>query len=820
MSGLPGARGGVLASVPMRRSLAIIGLWGALALPARAQMEELVPLDEEPSEIGPAPTDEGEAAPVILEEFAVDERDVVISAAKTRTTIQEAPGIITVITAEEIRERGHRTIGDVLRTVPGFEGDRFDSNGWVREAVARGQPRTLLILVNGVNVTDPVRNSITLDRKIPIDAVKRIEVTSGPGGVLWGSNALLGVVNIILKDHRDLDGVEVIAGGGHGPGARAAVKAFAAHGATYFDEKLKLHTSLSFYSDRGAELEADAVKVLGVLPAPEPDGKTLFEDRREVADFNGRDWWLTHTLNLTLFDHVTLDWLLGFEQDRRQVATGGAVLRGTELRGGEPSPVTEETVGDDSVRMVGLNWRDRFADDKLGLSVKLYGVDWALHEDPFWAFPPRHDIPGLEDGVAVTLDVQRIWRYGVNVDADVSLAYDNHLVFGVEAFRDVLQDATRGDGLRRPVVIPSLADPAASPETDPLAARGIFGGARCPPPGTYDVEIRGARERVRFDEDCRFEESLFRDTVRTVGAVYVSDEWKAARNLALQPGFRLQVSDAYDPVGLFSAAVVWNIVDKVFLKLNYAEGFRPPELQAVALNENAVSSVGYKPDENLEVEESQAAEAELNAILFEGPGGFVERVYVRADYAYTLMSNLVRNVGGRFVNAGERGIHSVEFLVRNDLRGDHELWVGGHFVRAEDSFIGPIRNFPNWVFMGGGKLQILPRHLELDAVFTWIGPQEDLNRAPDAGSPLAAGGPRLVTDAVDVEVDRIDPYLLLRLGLRATHLWGDRLDLEAFVYNALDQRFSDPDFFFDDRVLSRPQPREGWSAFGQARVRF
>jgi outer membrane receptor protein involved in Fe transport len=799
----------------MRQRWVIVGLWCGLALPARAQIEELSPLEEEPTEgeaQKPAESN-GETAPVILEEFSVDERNVVLSAAKTRTTIQEAPGIITVITAEEIRERGHRTIGEVLRSVPGFEGERFDSNGWYSEAIARGQPRTLLILVNGVNVTDPVRNSLTLDSKIPIDAVKRIEVTSGPGGVIWGSNALLGIVNIILKDNADLDGAEFILGGGTGPGAQSAVKGFGAYGGKFLEGKVKLYNALSFYSDRGAELEVDATKVLGVLPAPEPDGKTLFALGKDKTDFNGRDWWLSHTLSLTLWDHLTLDWLLEFESDRRQIATGGAILRGTDASG----PVTEETIGNDAMRTVGLNWRDRFLDDKFGLSAKVYAVNWELDEHPFWAFPPRADVAGLQNGVAIGLGADLLLRYGFNLDADVSLPAQNHLIFGAEAFRDSLRNATRSDRLRKQVEIPGLAQSAA---TDPQAARGIFGPARCPPAGRYDVDVGDGQTRsVSFSDDCQFTESLFFDTDRTVGAIYVSDEWKAARNLALQPGFRLQVSDAYDPVGLFSGAVVWNIVDKVFLKLNYAEGFRPPELQAVALNDKAISGVGYKPDPNLQVEQSRATEGELNALLFEDVG-VLKRVYLRTDYAYTTLSNLVRNQGGQFANAGKRSIHSVELLARADFRGDHELWAGGHFVRSEDSVLGPIRNFPNIVLMGGGKLQILPKHLALTTLFTWVGPQEDLNRSVAAGSPLGAGSDRVITDAVDVVVDRVDSYLLLRAGLMVQNLWHDRLEFDAFVYNALNEQYGDPDFFFDDRVQTRPQPRGGWSAFGQARVRF
>jgi len=188
-------------------------LWVAAA-PARAQMDELEPVEVPPPGTprpgvrppgglppgnGPVAGPAGDAmAPVILEDFDTDERDAVLSAARRRTTVQRAPGIVTVITAEEIARRGHRTVNDVLQTVPGFEGGRFESNGWFDESTVRGQPRTLLILINGVNVTEPIRNSFSLDRKIPIRAVKRVEVTSGPGGVLWGSNALLGVVKIIL----------------------------------------------------------------------------------------------------------------------------------------------------------------------------------------------------------------------------------------------------------------------------------------------------------------------------------------------------------------------------------------------------------------------------------------------------------------------------------------------------------------------------------------------------------------------------------------------------------------------------------------------
>ena len=783
----------------------------ALLLPvlAHAQMEELVPLeDDEPDAPSGDAAPSGPKAPVILEEFTVDERNVVLSAARTRTTIQEAPGIITVVTAEQIRQRGFRTINDVLRTVPGFEGGRYDSNAWFNEGAARGQPRTLLILINGVNVTEPVRNSITLDRKIPIRAVKRIEVTSGPGGVLWGSNALLGVVNIILKDSSDLDGFEVSAGGGHGRAGQAAAGAQVAYGTEALGGDLKLYTAFDFYSDKGAELEVDAVKVLGVLPEPAPDGKTVYADHPDVTDWNSRDWWVAHTLQLQLWDSLTLDWLLTWEQDHRQIATGGAILRGT--RGADEAEVTEETLGNDSIQMVGLNWRDRFLDDRFGISAKLYGVSFTVDEDPFWAFPPRYlgNIDALEDGVVIALEIKRLLRMGVNVDADLDISSDHHLVFGAEAFIEHMRDAIRRDTLRNPVRLSRGG-------TETLYTGNPGDEDGCPATGTY-TDPNSGRE-VEFRSGCAFTEQLMNDTDRLVGALYISDVWKISRTVAFQPGYRFQASNDYDPVSLLSGALVWNMFAKVYLKLNYAEGFRPPEFQATEINDGSISSVSFESGKDIQVEQSRATEAEVNAVVLED-AGILERVYLRGDYAYTVLRDIIRNDGGQFVNSGQRGIHSVEFLARADFDGNHELWLGGHFNAAEDSEFGPVRGSPNWVFTGGTRLTIVDEHLELSALANWVGAREDATRASDTGVPLL-GDAFSEAGASDVEVVKLEPYLLLNLGVRS-FFWDQRVELAAWVYNALDEQWFDADFAGDDRVASRPQPRGGWSAFGQATVRY
>lgn len=800
-------------------ALTLIGLL-AIASSAEAQMEELSPFDFEDDADTPG-EGEGEAEAPLLEEFEVDARDAVLSAARTKTTIQEAPGIITVVTAAEIEARGHRTLNDVLRTVPGFEGDRLESNGWFNESIARGQPRTLLILLNGVNITEPIRNTLSIDRKIPLASVKRIEVTSGPGGVLWGSNALLGVVNIILKDHTDVDGVEVAAGGGHGPGAMEAFGARAAVGESFFDGQLELYTAVDFYSDRGAELRVGERKVLGALPQPELDSKTIYDPEDGVTDFNSRDWWLAHTLVLRVFDTLTVDWQLQFETDHRQLATGGALLEGSrrDPETGAVEPVYVETIGEDPLQVVGLNWRDRFADDALGLSARVYGVRFQVEEQPFWAFPPR-DVPGVDalaDGVSIGLEVDHQVRYGLNLDADVSLD-DHTVVFGFEAFQERLVEAWRQDTLRKRIHLPRVR--TRDPETGEIPEVAIFGPGNCPRAGRRTVAIDGqlTNDVIFLDDDCRFEERFLDDATRTVGAFYVSDEWRLARRLTLQPGFRAQYyTERYGLVPLFSGALVWNIVDKLYLKLNYAEGFRPPSFDSTEIKELAVSTLSYQSDEGIDVETSRAGEIELNAVLFENQGP-LRRLYVRGDYAYTVLSDVIRNVGGQFANSGERQIHSAEVFTRVEFDGDHELWFGGHFIKAEDSVFGPVRNFPELAFTGGARVRVVGP-LELSGLAMWYGAQEDFNRPPGAGEFPPGSGYRQA-DASDAVVEYIEPSLTLRFGARVVEVFDERVDVSLFVYNALDERRQDPDFFFDDRVISRPQPRPGWSAFAQVRARL
>ena len=129
----------------------------------------------------------------------------------------EAPSVVTVVTGDEIRRQGYRTLGDVLRTLPGFyvTNDRNYSYVGVRGFGRPGDYNTrILVLVDGIRTNDNIYDGAYVGRESPLDAnlVARVEVSRGPGAAVYGDNAFFAVVNIVTRNGGEAHGVEVDAG--------------------------------------------------------------------------------------------------------------------------------------------------------------------------------------------------------------------------------------------------------------------------------------------------------------------------------------------------------------------------------------------------------------------------------------------------------------------------------------------------------------------------------------------------------------------------------------------------------------------------------
>ena len=760
---------------------ALLAAWPVRADPPSSGSGELEPAPEQP-----------EDPLLLMMEFELNEQQIVEQAAKTRTTIQEAPAIVTVITAREIRDRGYRTVTDVLQTIPGFEGDRWEFNGWLKDSLTRGLPGTTLVLLDGVNIVEPARNTVVLDRKVPLDIVKRIEVISGPGSVLWGSNALLGVINIITHDGRSKPELEVRTGGGDGPGARGAARLHASFGGTWLDDLVRLYVAGTWYTTMGPELSVDHQKVFGPFPRPATDGYTVFVPGEATAEPFARDHYVNVAGNLGI-GPVTIGWNTGWEAEHRELGSGGGILSASYLSEGSETVDAGALVtrGSDQVHSAYARYQDRFLGQDFGVFVQTHFVWWELDEDPFGVFPRS---PVLPLGGTTTLRSEGQWRTGVNLDLDYHLPLDHHLLIGAEAFVDA------SEGLRL-----TSFDPRFGPNTSPDACRAPFQYA----PG---------RDPNR---PCSVEELALNAAQRVIGAVYVTDEWKITDRVGVNLGVRGQFSTTYDPELLLSAGVVVGLHEGVFLKLSYAEGFRPPDFQSTSTTSGIASGVTFEANPDLDVETSQSIEAEVNARLFENVGA-IRRWYVRADYSYTRMEGVITFPAGRFENSGDRDIHSVELLTKLQFVGDHELWLSYYFVDVVDSEIGRLRNIANHTLNAGGRVSFFDGHLRLSTVLTLRGSMEDLNRTPSEPAPgpplLALPGTQWV-QATGVEVTNVPTAALLRFGIEGRRIFG-AWDISAWVYNALNTGYTDPDYFFDDRIMARPQAKPGVSFFVETGVRW
>ncbi len=136
----------------------------------------------------------------------------VTSVSKHAEKLEEVASAVQVITQEDIRNSGAKTLPEVLRLAANLQVAQVNSSQWAISA--RGFDNVLanklLVLIDGRTVYTPLYAGVYWDvQNVLLEEVDRIEVISGPGGTLWGANAVNGVINIITKSSKDTKGLLV-----------------------------------------------------------------------------------------------------------------------------------------------------------------------------------------------------------------------------------------------------------------------------------------------------------------------------------------------------------------------------------------------------------------------------------------------------------------------------------------------------------------------------------------------------------------------------------------------------------------------------------
>jgi iron complex outermembrane recepter protein len=163
---------------------------------------------------------DGQPQPATLKQLSLEELSQieVTSPSKEPTPVLRSPVAIYVITGDDIRRSGVTTIPDALRLAPGVEVAQIDGSKWSIGIRGFGTrlSRDVLVLIDGREVYTPLFAGTYWEvQDTLLEDVDRIEVIRGPGGTIWGPNAVNGVINIITKSSKDTQGTFASAGGGN-----------------------------------------------------------------------------------------------------------------------------------------------------------------------------------------------------------------------------------------------------------------------------------------------------------------------------------------------------------------------------------------------------------------------------------------------------------------------------------------------------------------------------------------------------------------------------------------------------------------------------
>lgn len=142
----------------------------------------------------------------------------VTAMSKAPEQVWQTAAAVYVITRDDIRRSGATTIPEALRLAPGVEVARISSNKWSIGIRGFGSrlSRSVLVLIDGRSVyTTLLAGTYWEVQDTVMEDIERIEVIRGPGGTVWGPNAVNGVINIITKKTADTHGALVSAGGGN-----------------------------------------------------------------------------------------------------------------------------------------------------------------------------------------------------------------------------------------------------------------------------------------------------------------------------------------------------------------------------------------------------------------------------------------------------------------------------------------------------------------------------------------------------------------------------------------------------------------------------
>ena len=302
----------------------------------------------------------------------------VVGASKYEQKQSEVAAAVGVISREEIEAFGWRTLDQALASLPGVyvTYDRQFTYVGVRGFGLPGDYNTrLLVTINGNRVNDPIFDSGPSGRELPIDMdlIERIEFIPGPGGAVYGQNAMFAVVNIVTRTGAQMNGAEVAVG----------------------DQRPQ--SLIEGRASWGRHLD-NGVDVLMSVSGMDARGQNLFFDYG-ASGKSGIAWGLDGDRTKQFFGSVargpwSFEVVYGFEHKDDPT---GAYLS---------DPFVPGQYQETGYALTQLQYQDNFASDTLHVSARLFTGDDISDEHlsfgTIYAFPSTPDLAGVEAHVVST----------------------------------------------------------------------------------------------------------------------------------------------------------------------------------------------------------------------------------------------------------------------------------------------------------------------------------------------------------------------------------------------------------------------------------
>lgn len=524
----------------------------------------------------------GMALPSVAQEV-VETEQVKVTASRVEQELMDVNMSVSVITEEQIRHSGARTVGELLEDIPGVRINNDGGQGMKRVKIRGENAFRTLVMIDGQKVAEH-KSMSGAPMLIDPSMIERIEVIKGPASVLYGSDAIGGAINIITKKggNKPIEGEASVGYNSSASGKNASAALFGGINGW----KYRLSASIEDNDN---------------LKTPVGDMANTYFSSRSMSGFLSYDFTPDATVGVSL-DHYDLEFGSG------DVNTPGFAVDVPKWTRTKAVAFGEfKNISDSCVR---LRTDAFYQKSKKDMTNTVPGVWLQEDVDTFISagFPqPMLNRFGVIAGNSFILQPHasnEMDQYGFSVQTDWQLGEMNYLIAGYEISYDDLDARSWNTGTNTMPMM--LTDKSYDGYQ---MTNAVYASMETQLPANFSLTYGARYTWVKTEMD------------------FVNNNTNAKSN-----------NSASDGKLVFNAGVLWHGTDNLTLRASYAQGYRAPILQELYIDTSmgqagsmTYANAGLKPEtsDNFEIGarwNSAAASADL-ALFYSKADNYITTVY-------------------------------------------------------------------------------------------------------------------------------------------------------------------------------------------------